>query len=62
MKTFFTMMKTFYVFLGHIIWYVHEFYRDDELNYGYLINFIPLDNEKKMKTNYMSYGSGKNGF
>ena len=56
------MMKTFYVFLGHIIWYVHGFYRDDELNYGYLINFIPLDNEKKMKTNYMSYGSGKNGF
>ena len=56
MKTFYTMMKTFYVCLEHfimvpkILWCPMNYYkddeinyRDDELNYGYVINFIPCN-------------------
>ena len=58
MKKFYTMMRTFYVCIEHsgtqnimvsneLLWCQMNYYRDDELNYGYVINFIPSLSSKK---------------
>ena len=53
MKKFYTMMRTFYVCIEHsgaqnimvsneLLWCQMNYYRDDELNYGYVIIILSI--------------------